>query len=72
VDCKVGIAQRAERIIGLGGVSLFLGAGFRAQALEAVVLLLTLASCITVVQRFVYVYRVTTGMTLDDSLSKGR
>ena len=27
IDCKVGIAQRAERIVGLGLASLFVGAG---------------------------------------------
>ena len=71
LDCKVGIAQRAERIIGLGGVSLFFGAGFRAQVLEAAVLLLALASLVTVVQRFVYVYRVAGGADAPDSHSKG-
>jgi CDP-diacylglycerol--glycerol-3-phosphate 3-phosphatidyltransferase len=51
IDCKVGIAQRAERIVGLGVLSV----------LEGAVLLLTVASVITVVQRFVYVYQVTEG-----------
>jgi CDP-diacylglycerol--glycerol-3-phosphate 3-phosphatidyltransferase len=84
IDCKVGIAQRAERIILLGLVSLLFGAMARAQVLEAAVLVLTLASVITVVQRFVYVYRVASGAELRpartepapaavlDSLSKGR
>ncbi len=57
LDCKVGIAQRAERVLGLGVVSLLVGAGQRALVLEAVVALLAVASTITVVQRFVYVYR---------------
>lgn len=57
LECKVGIAQRAERILGLGVASLVVGAGPRAMVLEAIVALLTLASVITVVQRFVYVYR---------------
>lgn len=61
VDCKVGIAQRAERIIGLGIPSLLVGAGSRAIVLEVIVALLTLASIVTVVQRFVYVYRRTEG-----------
>jgi CDP-diacylglycerol--glycerol-3-phosphate 3-phosphatidyltransferase len=84
IDCKVGIAQRAERIILLGLVSLLFGAMARAQVLEAAVLVLALASVITVVQRFVYVYRVASGAELRpartepaptavlDSLSKGR
>lgn len=57
LECKVGIAQRAERVLGLGVASLLVGAGPRALVLEAIVALLTLASIITVVQRFVYVYR---------------
>ena len=61
LDCKVGIAQRAERIVGLGLVSLFVGAGYQGLVLEVTVGLLTLASMITVVQRFVYVYQVTEG-----------
>ena len=57
LDCKVGIAQRAERILGLGVASLLVGAGPRAVVLEGIVAVLAVASTITVVQRFVYVYR---------------
>ena len=57
LDCKVGIAQRAERVLGLGVASLLAGAGPHALLLEAMVTLLALASIITVVQRFVYVQR---------------
>jgi CDP-diacylglycerol--glycerol-3-phosphate 3-phosphatidyltransferase len=57
LDCKVGIAQRAERILGLGLASVAFGAGPHALLLEAIVALLAFASLITVVQRFVYVYR---------------
>ncbi len=57
LDCKVGIAQRAERILGLGLASVAFGAGRHALLLEAIVALLAIASVITVVQRFVYVHR---------------
>jgi CDP-diacylglycerol--glycerol-3-phosphate 3-phosphatidyltransferase len=57
LDCKVGIAQRAERVLGLGLASLVFGAGRHALLLEAIVALLAIASIITVVQRFVYVYK---------------
>lgn len=57
LDCKVGIAQRAERILGLGVASLLVGAGPRGIVITAVVALLALASSITVVQRFVWVHR---------------
>jgi CDP-diacylglycerol--glycerol-3-phosphate 3-phosphatidyltransferase len=58
LDCKVGIAQRAERVIGLGIISLLVGAGPGALVLEGAVVLLAIASTITVVQRFVYVHRI--------------
>jgi len=61
IDCKVGIAQRAERIIGLGLASLLVGAGPQALVLEGIVALLAVASTITVVQRFVFVYRAANG-----------
>ena len=57
LDCKVGIAQRAERILGLGVASVLFGAGPRALLLEGIVALLAIASLITVVQRFVYVHQ---------------
>jgi len=57
IDCKVGIAQRAERILLVGVCSLLAGAGPHGLLLEGVVALLAVASVITVVQRFVYVYR---------------
>lgn len=61
LDCKVGIAQRAERIVGLGVLSVLVGAGPQAMVIEGAVLVLTVASIITVIQRFVYVYQVTEG-----------
>jgi CDP-diacylglycerol--glycerol-3-phosphate 3-phosphatidyltransferase len=61
LDCKVGIAQRAERIVLLGVASVLVGAGPRAMVLIVIVGLLALASLITVVQRFMYVYQVTNG-----------
>ena len=57
IDCKVGIAQRAERILLVGVCSLLVGAGPHGLLLEGVVALLAVASVITVVQRFVYVFR---------------
>ena len=57
LDCKVGIAQRAERILGLGIASVVFGAGPGALLLEGIVAVLAVASIVTVVQRFVYVHR---------------
>jgi phosphatidylinositol phosphate synthase len=62
LDCKVGIAQRAERILGLGVASLLVGAGPQALVIEGIVAILAVASIITVVQRFVYVYQTANGL----------
>lgn len=61
LDGKVGIAQRAERILGLGLPSMIFGAGQRGIILSAIVLVLTLLALITVVQRFRWVYQQTEG-----------
>jgi CDP-diacylglycerol--glycerol-3-phosphate 3-phosphatidyltransferase len=57
IDCKVGIAQRAERVLLVGLSTLLVGAGPHALLLEIIVALLAAASVITVVQRFVYVFQ---------------
>ena len=59
LDCKVGIAQRAERVLLLGAPTLFIGAGARGWLPLVVVALLALATSITVVQRVVWVWQRT-------------
>ncbi len=61
LDCKVGIVQRAERMIMIGVPSLIVGAGPNGVVLQVLTVLLAILSTITVVQRFVYVYQVTEG-----------
>lgn len=58
LECKVGVVQRAERILLIGIPSLVVGAGPGALVLQTIVALLALGSIITVVQRFLYVRRV--------------
>jgi CDP-diacylglycerol--glycerol-3-phosphate 3-phosphatidyltransferase len=62
LECKVGIAQRAERILGIGVPTLLFGAGPEGLLLLGVVAILALLSVITVVQRIVHVYRITRGV----------
>ena len=59
LDCAVGIAQRPERIVGLGVPTLFLGAGPHGWLLLGLMLVLAVANTITVVQRIAHVYRLT-------------
>lgn len=67
IDCKVGLVQRAERIVGLGVPTVLFGAGPRGLLLFWIMTILTLASVVTVVQRFVYVYRVTEGASAPEA-----
>jgi CDP-diacylglycerol--glycerol-3-phosphate 3-phosphatidyltransferase len=59
IEAKVGMAQRAERIVFLGGPTLFFGAGAHGWMLLIILAWLTLISWITVVQRIYHVYTVT-------------
>jgi CDP-diacylglycerol--glycerol-3-phosphate 3-phosphatidyltransferase len=59
LECKVGIAQRAERIVGLGVPSLFFGAGPRGLLLFTIVALVAVVAMVTVVQRIRHVYKAT-------------
>jgi len=61
LECKVGIAQRPERIIGLGAPTLFFGAGPHGWLLLVIMAIMAVASAITVVQRVVHVRRLTNG-----------
>ena len=63
IDCRVGIAQRAERIVLIGVPSVVFGAGPQGLLLFWIVAFLALASVVTVIQRFVHVYRVAEGVT---------
>jgi CDP-diacylglycerol--glycerol-3-phosphate 3-phosphatidyltransferase len=59
LECRVGIAQRAERFLGLGAPTLFIGAGPHGWLLLVLMAALAVANAITVVQRIVHVYRLT-------------
>ncbi|MGE5760841.1 MAG: CDP-alcohol phosphatidyltransferase family protein, partial [Gemmatimonadota bacterium] len=61
IECKVGIAARAERILVLGAPTLFFGAGPGGRLLLWIMAILALATAITVVQRIVHVAGVAAG-----------
>jgi len=63
LTCEVGIAQRAERILGLGVPSLFIGAGPDGLVLLGIVAVLAVLSAITVAQRIAHVRSITQGTT---------
>ena len=59
LDCRVGIAQRPERIVGLGVPTLIFGAGPQGWLLLGLMLVLAIVNTITVIQRIAHVYRLT-------------
>jgi CDP-diacylglycerol--glycerol-3-phosphate 3-phosphatidyltransferase len=59
LECKVGLAQRAERIVGLGAPTLIFGAGPEGYLLFGLVSALAVLAVITVIQRILYVHQVT-------------
>lgn len=61
LECTVGIAGRAERIVLLGVPALLFGPGRNGALLFGIVVILALANAITVVQRVVHVARVAGG-----------
>lgn len=61
MDCKVGLAQRPERILGVGVPTLFFGAGPHGLLLLVIIGALAIVSWVTVVQRIAHVFRIATG-----------
>ncbi len=58
VDCRVGLAQRPERVLGVGAPTLFFGAGAHGILLLVIIALLAVLSWVTVIQRVAHVFRV--------------
>lgn len=58
IECKVGFAARAERLIALGLPAMVFGAGPAGALLFWIVVVLALATVVTVVQRVVHVARM--------------
>jgi CDP-diacylglycerol---glycerol-3-phosphate 3-phosphatidyltransferase len=64
LSVKVGIAQRAERVLLLGVPTAAFGAGTEGALLFWIVLVLALATSLTVVERVLYVARVAAGTSV--------
>jgi CDP-diacylglycerol--glycerol-3-phosphate 3-phosphatidyltransferase len=60
IDAKVGMMQRAERVVLLTAPQAFFGLALNGLILISVILLLTVTAWITAVQRIIVVYRATT------------
>jgi CDP-diacylglycerol--glycerol-3-phosphate 3-phosphatidyltransferase len=67
LDCSAGLMQRAERVLLLGGGSLFFGLMWDGLVLRVVLILLAAASVLTAIQRIVWVYHEAAGVPLDEA-----
>jgi CDP-diacylglycerol--glycerol-3-phosphate 3-phosphatidyltransferase len=69
IDAKVGLIQRAERLVLLCAPQAIFGLTLNGRVLMVIVIILSVTSWITVVQRMLFVYRATTPPTSSPSTS---
>ena len=69
LDCTVGVMQRAERVVLLGGGCLFFGLMWDGLVLKIILITLAVATNLTAIQRIVWVYQNAAGVPLDPPLS---
>jgi len=69
LDCTVGVMQRAERVVLLGGGCLFFGLMWDGLVLKIILIILAVATNLTAIQRIVWVYQNAAGVPLDPPLS---
>jgi CDP-diacylglycerol--glycerol-3-phosphate 3-phosphatidyltransferase len=62
IDAKVGVMQRPERIVLLSAPQALFGLFWNGWVLIGIIILLTVTSCITAVQRIAFVYHATKNM----------
>ena len=65
LDCSVGLMQRAERVLLLGGGCLFFGLMWQGLVLKAILIVLAVTAILTAIQRIVWVYQHASGVPLD-------
>ncbi|MGK7312155.1 MAG: CDP-alcohol phosphatidyltransferase family protein [Candidatus Longimicrobiales bacterium M2_2A_002] len=69
LDCKVGLMQRAERVVLIGAASLFFGLAWKGLVLKGVILVLAVLTNVTAIQRIIWVYQNAGGVPLEESTS---
>lgn len=66
LDCRVGLAPRAERVVLLGGSALFFGDAWDGLALKVALVILAVLANVTAFQRIFWVYKHAAGVPLDE------
>jgi CDP-diacylglycerol---glycerol-3-phosphate 3-phosphatidyltransferase len=59
IDCNVGMMQRLERVVLIGGAALLFGGAFDGAVLTVVLIIMAILTNFTAFQRIVWVYRHT-------------
>jgi CDP-diacylglycerol--glycerol-3-phosphate 3-phosphatidyltransferase len=59
IDCNVGVMQRLERVVLIGGAALFFGGAFEGAVLTGVLIIMAALTNFTAFQRIAWVYRNT-------------
>ena len=65
LDCRVGMMQRLERVVLIGGAALLFGGAFDGAVLTIVLIIMAILTNFTAFQRIVWVYRHTADPQLD-------
>jgi CDP-diacylglycerol--glycerol-3-phosphate 3-phosphatidyltransferase len=65
LDCSVGLMQRAERVLLLGGGCLLTGLMWQGLVLKVILIVLAITAILTAIQRIVWVYQHATEVPLD-------
>ncbi len=71
LDCKVGMMQRAERVVILGAAAWWFGLDFDGVVLDFAIIIVAVLTNVTAIQRILWVYRHGAGVPLDDGLTGG-
>jgi CDP-diacylglycerol--glycerol-3-phosphate 3-phosphatidyltransferase len=67
LDCKVGLMQRAERIVLLGLGSLIFGLAWDGIVLDIIIIIVAVLTNLTAIQRIIWVYQHAKGVPLDST-----
>lgn len=67
LDCKVGLMQRAERVVLLGLGSLVFGLAWGGVVLDIIIIIVAVLTNLTAIQRMVWVYQHAKGVPLDQA-----
>ena len=69
LDCKVGLMQRAERVVLLGLGSVIFGLAWNGLALDLIIIIVAVLTNLTAIQRIVWVYQHARGVPIDKTLT---